>query len=224
MYSVWSCLLELARGVKRETMFEGKRITLEPGQLVTGRKKISTITGIHSSSVQRLLKRLEIEQQIEQQTGAKSRLITIVNWNEYHASEQQNEQQANNKRTTTEQQANTIREVKELKEVKEIIEHLNGILGTKYRPTTKATVRLVNGRLREGYTVEDFKTVHAKKCKEWVGTKYERFLTPDTMYTAIKFEKYLNQKITTQEKPKPSTGKTIEPYPEMQHLMDKDKA
>jgi hypothetical protein len=52
--------------------------------------------------VQRILKTFKSEQQIEQQTTSRNRLITIVAWNEYQKSEQQNEQQVNNKRTTSE--------------------------------------------------------------------------------------------------------------------------
>lgn len=114
-YSVWCYLLEEASGIEKPDLFDGRKVVLIPGQFITGRKKIAKVTGIHQSSVQRILSRLEIEHQIEQQTGAKSRLITIVKWDEYHSGEQQTEQQVNNKRTTTEQQLNTVVEVKEVK-------------------------------------------------------------------------------------------------------------
>ncbi len=113
-YSVWGYLLEMGAGLERYELFEGKRILLKPGQLVTGRKIIAKKTGIHQSSVQRILSRLEIEQQIEQQTGAKSRLITILNWQDYHGGEHQSEPQVNHRRTTGEPQVNTGLEVKKL--------------------------------------------------------------------------------------------------------------
>nr|WP_308743235.1 hypothetical protein [uncultured Anaerocolumna sp.] len=106
-FSVWSYLLLNATHKEMPALFKGKRIELKPGQLITGRKAISTKFNIHESKVQRVLKKLEIEQQIEQQTSNENRLITILNWNEYQSIEQQIEQPVNNERTTSEQQVNT---------------------------------------------------------------------------------------------------------------------
>ena len=74
-----------------------------------------------------------------------------------------------------------------------IINYLNIKTGKKYRESTKVTQRLINGRMREGFTEEDFKTVIDKKTMEWTGTEWERYLTPDTLFSPSKFEKYLNQ-------------------------------
>lgn len=106
-FSVWCYLLLNATHDSYDVEFKGKRITLEPGQLLTGRKSISSKFNINESKVQRILKKLEIEHQIEQQTGNKNRLITVLNWSLYQGSEQHIEQQVNNKRTTSEQQVNT---------------------------------------------------------------------------------------------------------------------
>jgi hypothetical protein len=83
-------------------MFGGKEITLQPGQLITGRKELSNKCNSNESKIERILKSLENEQQIEQQKSNKNRVITIVNWHRYQKSEQQNEQQVNNNRTTSE--------------------------------------------------------------------------------------------------------------------------
>ena len=81
--------------------------TLKPGQQIFGRKSIASDLKVNESKVQRILKTFESEQQIEQQTSSKNRLVSIVNWSRYQDSEQLIEQQLNNKRTTTEQQVNT---------------------------------------------------------------------------------------------------------------------
>lgn len=81
-----------------------------------------------------------------------------------------------------------------LPEIKEIIQYLNDRCGTRYRYQTKGTQEHINARLKEGYTVEDFKTVIDKKFEEWHGTDMEKFLRPETLF-AGKFESYLNQKI-----------------------------
>jgi hypothetical protein len=106
-FAVWAYLLLNATHDKYDVIFRGKRTTLLKGQLVTSRHSISLKFGISESKVQRILKTFEIEQQIEQQTTAQNRLITILKWDLYQKSEQQNEQRVNNNWTTTEQQLNT---------------------------------------------------------------------------------------------------------------------
>lgn len=81
-----------------------------------------------------------------------------------------------------------------LQKIKEIIQYLNDVCGTRYRYQTKGTQEHINARLKEGYTVDDFKMVIDKKFEEWHGTDMEKFLRPETLF-AGKFESYLNQKI-----------------------------
>ena len=81
-----------------------------------------------------------------------------------------------------------------LPEIKEIVQYLNDRCGTRYRYQTKGTQEHINARLKEGYTVDDFKMVIDKKFEEWNGTDMEKFLRPETLF-AGKFESYLNQKI-----------------------------
>ena len=74
----------------------------------------------------------------------------------------------------------------------EIIEYLNLKTGSKFKPTTKPYVQAIRSRLKEGYTVADFKTVIDKKCREWKGTKLEKYLTPKTLFAPSHFDTYLN--------------------------------
>ena len=74
----------------------------------------------------------------------------------------------------------------------EIIEYLNLKTGSKFKPTTKPYVQAIRSRLKEGYTVDDFKTVIDKKCREWKGTKLEKYLTPKTLFAPSHFDAYLN--------------------------------
>lgn len=106
-FYLWCYLLLSATHQEITAVFNGKKITLMPGQLITGRKAISTKTGVNESKTQRVLKKFEIEHQIEQQTNRHNRLITIINWSDYQQSEQPFEQVMNNKRTTNEQLMNT---------------------------------------------------------------------------------------------------------------------
>lgn len=83
------------------------------------------------------------------------------------------------------------------KPYKIIVEYLNEKAKTAYKSKTKDTQKHINARLAEGFTVDDFKTVIDKKCTEWIGTEWEKFLRPSTLF-GTKFEQYLNA---------PSTGR-----------------
>lgn len=74
----------------------------------------------------------------------------------------------------------------------EIIEYLNMKTGSKFKATTKPYIQAIRSRLKEGYTVDDFKTVIDKKCREWKGTKLEKYLTPKTLFARSHFDTYLN--------------------------------
>lgn len=75
-----------------------------------------------------------------------------------------------------------------------IIGHMNAVFGTRYRATAEATRRLIRGRMRDGFTKEDFFAVHLKKWTDWKDDpKMARYLRPETLYAAGKFEGYLNQ-------------------------------
>lgn len=79
-----------------------------------------------------------------------------------------------------------------------IIARLNEKAGTHYRATSKATQGHINARLGEGFTVEDFYTVIDKKCMEWKGTEWEKYLRPETLF-GTKFENYLNASVPTRK-------------------------
>lgn len=74
----------------------------------------------------------------------------------------------------------------------EIIEYLNVKTGSRFKATTKPYIQAIRSRLKEGYTVDDFKTVIDKKCREWKGTKLEKYLTPKTLFAPSHFDTYLN--------------------------------
>ena len=86
-----------------------------------------------------------------------------------------------------------ISDTKSIENIKEIIDYLNTKANTKYKYSTDKTKKHIHARLEEGFTVEDFKTVIDKKCAEWIGTDWEKYLRPETLF-GTKFENYLNQK------------------------------
>lgn len=74
-----------------------------------------------------------------------------------------------------------------------IIDYLNRKTNSHYRPTSKATRRLIKARYNEGFTDIDFKKVIDKKCAEWLQDgNMVQYLRPETLF-GTKFEAYLNQ-------------------------------
>ena len=78
----------------------------------------------------------------------------------------------------------------------EIINYFNLKAGTNYRSNSKETVKLIDARLKDGFTLDDFKTVIDVKCKSWLKSpEMGSYLRPTTLFGS-KFESYLNEKIT----------------------------
>ncbi len=136
----------------------------------------------------------KIEQQNEQQKMPEKFFVSSDT--EYYLSniEHQSEQQANNKRTTSEQQANTNNKLKELNNyINNIIQHLNEKANAEFEATIQ-TRRIIERWIEQGYSESDFIAVIDKKSDEWIGTSFERYLRPSTLF-GDKFENYLHQKI-----------------------------
>ena len=81
---------------------------------------------------------------------------------------------------------------------KAIIAYLNDRAGTSYKHSSKKTQSCIHARLADGFTLEDFKIVIDKKCAEWIGTEYEKYLRPETLF-GTKFEGYLNARINPKQ-------------------------
>jgi len=75
----------------------------------------------------------------------------------------------------------------------EIITYLNDKCCTRYK-ATKSTKELIHARIEEGFTKDDCFTVIDNKVATWKGTEWEKFLRPDTLFRASKFQGYLNEK------------------------------
>ena len=80
-------------------------------------------------------------------------------------------------------------------EQKEIIAHLNEILGLKnpkgFKDTNQQTLKLLNARLKD-YTKGDVIAVIDIMAKKWLGTEWQMFLRPQTLFNVNKFESYVN--------------------------------
>ena len=163
-FAIWCYLLLNATHQETPTIFNGIKTILKPGQLIIGRKAISNHFGgkstLSESKVQRVLKTLEIEHQIEQQTSNKNRLITVLNWELYQDVEQQTEQRVNNKRTTTEQRVNTHKNVKNERMKEEVLK--------RSAETTRPTLQMLIDFCKEkNYVMDPQQFFNYEEAKGW---------------------------------------------------------
>lgn len=83
-------------------------------------------------------------------------------------------------------------------EINEIVDYLNEKTGSRYKADTPNTRKRIVARLKQCYTVADFKYVIDVKCAEWLkDPKMAQYLRPDTLFRETNFENYLQQKMPT---------------------------
>lgn len=75
--------------------------------------------------------------------------------------------------------------------ISEIIDYLNKKAGTHYSPKTKAYQELINTKLAEGYTINDFKKVINNQAFSWQNTPAWKYMRPSTLFKD-KFDEYLH--------------------------------
>ena len=78
--------------------------------------------------------------------------------------------------------------------VEEIVAYLNDLTGKSFKPKADATRKAIDARLNEGYTVDDCRRVIDAKVADWGrDPKMKKFLRPETLFRASKFEGYLQE-------------------------------
>lgn len=81
------------------------------------------------------------------------------------------------------------------------VARLNEIAGTSFSPASSQTLRLVSGRLSDGYTAEDLCRVAEAKCAQWLRDPRMRgYLRPKTLLAAGNFEGYLQEARTSRSR------------------------
>ena len=74
---------------------------------------------------------------------------------------------------------------------KEVISYLNLKAKKNFKFDTASHHKFIKARLKEGYTLEDFKKVVDIMSAKWIGTEYEQYLQPQTIF-GNKMDNYLN--------------------------------
>lgn len=180
---------------------------LHKGEVVFGRKKYAQELGLSEQQVRTAIKHLQQTGEISTiKATNKFTVFLIEKWGFYQGCENESTNNLTNEQPTTNQQLTTsknkrIKEEKNIdiysEAVSEIVTYLNQRAGKHYRANSASTSKPIRARLKEGYTVEDFRKVIDIKTSKWLGDpKMNDFLRPQTLF-GTKFESYLNERMTT---------------------------
>jgi uncharacterized phage protein (TIGR02220 family) len=196
--AAWIDMLLLANHADNKFLFGNELIEVKSGSFITSELKLMERWGWSKSKTRSFLDLLQKDGMIVKKSDRKKTAITIVKYSDFQGLQTTKRPQKDHKKTTGRPLADTNNnDNNDNNENKYIIivEFLNQKAGTKYKASSKKTKACIHARLSEGFTVDDFKTVIEKKCAEWIGTEWEKFIRPETLF-GTKFESYLNAKVT----------------------------
>lgn len=192
----------LLRANFKETKW--RKITISPGQLLTGRKQLSIWTGLSEQQVRTTLRDLINSKEITSKSFSKFSVITITNWSKYQqdqgASTSRAPQQSTSNQPAINQQITTSKNAKKVKKEKNINNHdpfldwlktFQEITGRK-NGDTKDARRFVAKLDQQGFTLEDCSLVCKSKFMEWgQDEKMSKYVNTSTLF-GNKFERYLD--------------------------------
>ena len=112
---LWVYLLMHAAHTEVAVMAGNQMIHLKPGQLVTGRKKISRDLGLDESKIRRLINKLELAGNVTITPTNKFTLVTIANWDFFQGREEKVTSKTADNRPTNDQQMTTNKNEKNYK-------------------------------------------------------------------------------------------------------------
>jgi len=117
---IWLYILLNVAYQPKDVVFEGKRITLQPGQGLFKMRQMAKELGVPRSTLHRVIMLFKSETQVETQSSPRNTIITVVNWNKYQMVGTQNGTQVGHKRDTSGTQTEHLPITKRIKEIKEI--------------------------------------------------------------------------------------------------------
>lgn len=202
--SAWIDLLLMANHKNNKFPLGNEIIEVEQGSFITSEIKLMNRWGWSKTKLRNFLKLLESEKMITKVVDRKKTTISIVNYKVYQGSEDQEKTtekpQEDQEKTIKKPQEDTNKNDNNEKNEKnnilvaEIISYLNEKTDKNFKSGVAKNRDLIKARLKEGYSVEDFKKVIDIKVTEWLNDEnMSKFLRPETLFSN-KFEGYLNQK------------------------------
>ncbi len=205
----------------KDNKWRGK--VIKRGSCITSYSLLSMQTGLSIQEIRTAFNKLEETGEVTRLKSGKSLVVMVTNYDRYQSVQHEintkstsYQHDVNTISTTNNNEKNDKNEKNNKKDIlsvsddtslggektkdnipyKEIIDYLNEKAETKYRYQTTSTKEKIRARYREGYTIDDFKTVIDNKCAEWKNDeKMCNYLRPETLF-GTKFESYLNQNMT----------------------------
>lgn len=202
-----------------------KGISIGRGQKWTSVGKLAKECGLSEKQVRIAIDKLQKTGEIVSEGASNGTMLTVCKYDTYQSSERTEGEQtgkrgANGGQAEGEQRAtnNKNKNIKNDEEQQEVntnvspekddnviwvIAVLNKKAGTSFKANAKATQRLINARIKDGYTGNDFKAVITHKVKQWADDpEMSQYLRPSTLF-GTKFEAYLNAaKLAQDDKPR----------------------
>ena len=199
--AVWVRMLCEANYEEKTTLVYGQLVTVKRGQLIFGLEKFSARSGVSVKKLRRIVDMLVSDGMLGRQVMQRFSMLTITCYDKYQDMGKQEASigQAEGNRRATPKEGNKSRSKEstmssELDDgVSAVIEKINNITGKKLMASTKAHRENISARLREGHSVKDLISVVEVKAAEWMGTKYEAYLVPSTLFTPKNFARYLSE-------------------------------
>jgi len=180
-----------------------KGIEIEPGSFISGRKVLSEETGLSEQQTRTCITRLKSTKELTS-TPTKGidgvyTLYTLCNWQKHQTVDMEQPAHQPAHQPQSNQASTTNKNVKNEKEIySRVITHLNNKAKKNFKEVESNT-KLIAGRLSEGYTEQDIISVIDKKIKDKWFIENPKYLRPETLFNATKFQTYIQE---TESKPK----------------------
>lgn len=194
----WHLLL---RANHKETKW--RKVTIYPGQLLTGRKQLSIWTGLSEQQVRTALRDLIESKEITSKSYSKFSVITIANWQKYQQDDAKSTsttpQQITSNQPAINQQVTTSKNVKNVKNEKNNTGPWVEWVLTYQKESGRSSgmnseaMRKINKLIARGFTLEDCQLVCRSKVLQWgKDDKMRQYLVTATLFSE-KFERYLDE-------------------------------
>lgn len=199
-FQAWMDILLSANHKDNKFVLGTELLEVERGSFITSELKLMERWGWSKTKVRSFLELLENDKMIIKLSDRKKTTLTIVNYDVYQDRETTERPQENHEKTIKKPIKDTNKNDKKEKNEKNdkelyisIVEYLNSKTNKNFKSTSKTTQNIINARINEGFTIDDFKKVIDHKTTSWINdVKMSEYLRPQTLF-GTKFESYLNE-------------------------------
>lgn len=136
------------------------------------------------------LKKIREQNRLRQQKYRDEKKKDLLEFNEEKENVTLPSRYSNAKPLISNSYSNTSNSFKETINI--ILEYLN-IKAKKRFKNVESNAKFIRARLEEGYNEADLKQVIDTKVADWLDTDHAKYLRPETLFNATKFQSYINE-------------------------------